>query len=156
MEYLNPKYEQKIIKKWRTNSVSTKFVHFWVVSVSKYLTVLIFCVIFLRIFNIDFFGRTKFTRSSFDYPVPIESRIQTHHFQIHFQRNIIHQMTPIQVNQIKRYAIRRKIIEKTRNRTCQSHHLVKIMIRPTTVITDTNDVRVRAIVKRIRSNYAHV
>ena len=76
MEYRNPKYEKKVVKKWRTNSVSTKFVHFWVVSVSKYMVkkYLIFdrfdflCRFFSRFLN-NFFGRTKFTRSSSDKPV---------------------------------------------------------------------------------------
>ena len=71
------------------------------------------------------------------------TRIQTHHFQIHRQRNIICQMTPIQVNQIKINAIRSKSVKKTRKRTHQAHRR-EILIRPTTMITDRNYVRGRA------------
>ena len=74
---------------------------------------------------------------------------QTHHCQTHRRRNLIRRMTPIQLNQIKRNAKRRKIVEKTRNRTRQAHCRA-ILIRPMTVITDTRDVRRRATGKRIQ------
>ena len=76
------------------------------------------------------------------------TRIQTHHCEI-YQRNLIFQMTPIQVNQIKRNAIRRKNVKNKINRTRQTHRRA-ILIRPTTVITDANDVRGRAIGSKIR------
>ena len=38
----------------------------------------------------------------------------------------------------------------------QTHHQATIMICPTIVITDANDVRGRVTGKNIRSNYAHV
>ena len=50
----------------------------------------------------------------------------------------------------KRNAIRRKNVRKTRKMILQTHHLSKIMIRPTIVITDANYVRGRAIGKRIQ------
>ena len=46
-------------------------------------------------------------------------------------------MTQIQVNQIKRNAIRRKSVENKINRTRKTHRRA-ILIRPTTVITDAN------------------
>ena len=64
------------------------------------------------------------------------TQTQTHHCQNHHQR--------------KRNAIRRKSVRNTGKITCQTHHQATIMIRPTTVITDANDVREIVIEKRIR------
>ena len=49
-----------------------------------------------------------------------------------------------------------KLIKKinTRNRTRQTH-LQAILVRLTRVTTDASDVKIRAIGKQIRSNYAH-
>ena len=82
MDYRNPKYEQKLMEKWRTNNVSTKFVHFSVVSVRniwlkllniwpfRFFVPFFFSRFFLQRF---LFGRTKFTRSSSDKLVHGES-----------------------------------------------------------------------------------
>ena len=78
------------------------------------------------------------------------TRIHTHHFQTHHQRNLIRRMIAISVNQIKSNAIIRKSNGKTRNMNHQTHHRVAILIRPMIVITDANDVRGRAIGKIIR------
>ena len=58
-------------------------------------------------------------------------------------------MTPIQVNQRERNAIIIKSVEKTRRMTCQTHHRATILIHPTIVITDANNVRGRAIEKSV-------
>ena len=49
-------------------------------------------------------------------------------------------MIAIPVNQIKRNVIRRKSVGNTINRTLQAHRRA-ILILPTTVITDANDVK---------------
>ena len=75
--------------------------------------------------------------------------IQTHHCQTRHRRNLIRRMTPIQVNQRKRNAIRMESVVKTRRLTLQTHHRA-ILICPLTAITGANNGRGKAIRKRIR------
>ena len=58
-------------------------------------------------------------------------------------------MKPIQVNQRKTNSIRRKSIGKKINMNFQSHHQETIIICPTIVITDANNLRGIAISKNL-------
>ena len=78
------------------------------------------------------------------------TRNQIHNCQTHHRRNIICQMIAVLVNQRRINAIRRKIIGKEGKMICQPHHWATILIRPTIVIIDTNDLREIPIRKRIR------
>ena len=110
MKYRNPKYEQKIIKKWRTNSVSTKFVYFWVVSVRKYMVKKYFifdrfyflCRFFSRFFYNEFFVCTKFTRSSSDKPI-IPDKITLNESHSTFSSWTIY--SPLLIKLIRGYAL---------------------------------------------------
>ena len=51
---------------------------------------------------------------------------------------------------------KKKNVINTRKMIRQTHHRATIMICPTIVIIESNDVRGRETVKMIQSNYAHV
>ena len=74
-------------------------------------------------------------------------QIHTHHCQTYNQGNLIRHMIAIPVNQRKQRN-KKKRLRKTRKITCQTHHRATILIRPTIVITDTNDARGREIRKK--------
>ena len=61
--------------------------------------------------------------------------------------NVIFQIVAVLINQSKRNTIRRKGFRKTRKMNCQTHHRAAVLIRPTIVITDANDIIGRAIFK---------
>ena len=64
-------------------------------------------------------------------------------------KNLIRRMIAIAVNQLKRNTIKRIFFRNTGNRTRQTHRQV-ILIRPTPVTTDANNVKRRAVEKSIR------